>query len=535
MLSDVASPPGEPIGYDAIYRLRRSQSTMTTDAIRWMTGSVARWTQRRRTDAPLRILSLGCGDGTLDVPVLDAARSNGPIHYVGCDLDAASLAVFSTALASRVNDLDFCATLLHQPFETLEFDHRFDLVVLSHVLYYVEDPAATLRSVLDTHCALDGRLIVAHSGRNGIPAVVEAAWGTTPFVTAEQIVADLVASGLRPTTTVLPGRLCIDDAIEDTPQGRSLLEFLVERDDLGVIDRERLVSVMVHRSTEIDGGRWMSEDLVTLEIRNSLRAMVRHDQRITVDPLEDYPVLAESFDWAERLESLGGPGASSPSLLDVGCGTGRWLRVLASTFPELTARGRLEIVYDRVDPSVLALEQNAHVASTLFRIGSTWCEGIEHASIPFDHYALIWSMHSMYSLSGGTLDDVLARLARALTGDGTLMVALGDPGSFYCEAKPRLIGGEPFTTSADVVAAADRLGLPFSVATLRYVESFDASDEVLVRNYVWHESIGNSYLPAGLSNGLLPELPTGEWWETHRRGDRYVFEQSVSLIMIRRG
>lgn len=479
----------------------------------------------------MRILSIGCGDGSLDLPMLEAARGCGPVQYVGCDVNAESLAVFSTALGRRDPDPDLAATLVHGPFQMLDDDRRFDVVLIAHVLYYVDDPAAAVRALLDERCALDGRIVVIHSGRQGVPAMVEAALGDASFVTAEQIAVDLEAVGLAPTTRVLPGRLRIDDAVADTPLGRVLLEFLVERAPLDEIDHRRLVAEMEVRSTTRDDGCWMPEDLVTMEIRNRLRPTAHRTDRIAVDPLEDYHVLAESFDWPERLASLPGDAA----LLDVGCGTGRWLRVLASTFPELIAPDRPVITYDRVDPSAVALDPNATVASTMFDLGRTWCEGIETVSLLNDHYALIWSVHSLYSLPVTELDSVLRRLVEALTVDGVLMVMLGDPGSFYLEAKPNLVGGGPFTSSADVLDAVRRLGLSVTVRTIDYVESFDATDEDAVRRYVWHESIGNSYLPAGLSGGELPALPTGEWWDAHLRGDRYEFAQSVSVILIERG
>ena len=319
MLDEVSSSLSEPVGYDAVYRLRRSRSTMADDAVAWTTGAAKRWWGAVRPGSPLRILSIGCGDGSLDLPMLEAARAYGPVQYVGCDVNAESLAVFSTALGRRDPDPDLPVTLVHGPFQMLDAGQLFDVVLIAHVLYYVDDPAATVRALLDERCAIDGRVVVIHSGHHGVPAMVAAALGDASFVTAEQIAEDLDAAGLTPTTRVLPGRLCIDDAVADTPLGRALLEFLVERASLDEIDRQRLVAEMEARSTTTDDGRWMPEDLVTMEIRNRLRPTAHRTDRIAVDPLEDYHVLAESFDWPERLASL----PADAALLDVGCGTGR--------------------------------------------------------------------------------------------------------------------------------------------------------------------------------------------------------------------
>jgi SAM-dependent methyltransferase len=509
---------------------------MADDAVAWVRGAVGRWMRRADPTRPFRILSIGCGDGSLDLPMLDEARRHGPVDYVGCDVNAESLAVFTTGLAAFDGLPDVTTTLVHGPFQILEPRAGFDLVLMAHMLYYVDDPVAAVRDALVGHVVTDGRLVVIHSSHEGVPAMVESALGGASFVTAEQVVDGLVASGLAPRSEVLPGRLCIEDAIADSPLGRAVLAFIVERDPLAERDREGLITSMVDRASEIDGERWMPEDLVTIELRARLRPTVHRIERVSVDPVEDYHVLAESFDWLGRLMSLPAVvDGSAPALLDVGCGTGRWLRVLASTFPTLTAGSNRRLVYDRVDPSSGALGPNTEIASTMFEIGSTWCEGVETAPIPTGRYSLIWSVHSLYGLPVEHLAGVLKRLVDALVPDGVLMVVLADPRAFYIEAKPRLVGGEPFTSSRDVLDAAASLGLTAAVRVVTYTESFDVADDDALRRFVWHESIGNSYLPAGLTGDELPALPTGDWWNGHRRGDRFEFDQSVSVIVIERG
>jgi SAM-dependent methyltransferase len=386
--------------------------------------------------------------------------------------------------------------------------------------------------LLNRYCAVDGRVVIIHSGFQGVASMVEAALGTSPFVTAEQIAAGLISSGLRPTRHVLSGRLCIEDAITDSSLGRALLGFIVEREPLSEEVRELLVKEMVARSIVVDGARWIPEDLLVLEVRSRLRPVAPTAQREVVDSVQDYHVLAEAFNWDERLRSLPSGNGAPPFMLDVGCGTGRWLRVLASAFPELATTQRCNIIYDRVDPSTDALAPNAVIASELFTLGTTWCEGIEEAALPVNRYGLIWAVHSLYGVPEVKVEGVLRRLMDSVARDGFLIVILGDPGSFYLEAKPNLVGGRPFTSSHDVLLATERLGLSTTVTNIRYTESFGVGDEDSIRRYVWHEAIGNTYLPAGLSGESLPELPSGEWWESYRCGDFFEFVQSVSVIVI---
>lgn len=513
---------------------------MADDAAHWLTEAVDKWcaTQRSRTDgAPYRILSLGCGDGSLDVAVIAAARHHGPVQYVGCDINRNSLDAFARTWAARPVDALVSFELLESSLgetSSREGFTAFDLVLLAHVLYYVPDPAAMVVATMDRHAALDGRTVVIHSARNGVPAIAEAALGTTPFVTAEDLVDDLARHGVTAPLLTLPGRLCIDEIRARSERGDELLRFLVERDNLTAEQHDSLVSAMNAAAAPVAGSWWMPEDLGVIEIRTRLRTASWARSTERVDPLQDYHVLAESFDWVKRLRLLAAPEGEPPRVLDVGCGTGRWLRVLAATHPELTSAVTPRVRYDRIDPSPSALPTNEAIATSLFDLGATWVEPVESAELPASVYGLIWSVHSLYSVSVDALPAVVRGLARALHPDGVIVVALAASDSFYITARPALTGEPAFTCAEDVVAAAVTAGLTVQTFDVGYVETFDLADEEAVRHFVWHESIGNSYAPAGMSSNDLPPLPTGDWWDTHRRGDRYEFPQKTTVIVIGR-
>lgn len=524
-------PTANRVDYDEIYRLRRRVSTMHQVAVARLVDCMRSWCLGVVPSRPYRILAVGCGDGDLDVEIIEAVAAIGSVDYVGCDINADSLNVFSDRIAT--SPVAKQVRLMCAPIDDVPDLGGFDLVLLSHVLYYFADPAGVILDVLDRHCAPDGRVVAVHSGHDGVPAMTERALGTLPFTTAESIVDDLRERGVSPRIHRLATEMRLDDEVLASEPARDLFGFLVERDSLTDEEYSDVVDAMIERSSRVDGSWVMSEEVLVLEMRSRLARASRVSAIPTVDPIRDYHALEEAFDWARFLGRRSLRNGRAPRLLDVGCGTGRWLRVLAAANPELVTTDRTPIVYDRVDPVSQALNANTAIASTMFDLGETWVDVIETADLPSVAYDLIWSVHSLYAQDRDDLTGVMAGLVDALAPDGVLIVALGARGSFYLEAKPELTGTDHFVSSDDVVEVADRLGLSYRLHHVDYVERFDLDADEAIRRFVWHESIGNTYLPAGLT-GDLPPMPTAEWFEQFRGESSFEFPQRTGVIVIER-
>ena len=527
--------PGEAHYHDA-YALRRERSTMATEAVYWLCDHVRHWlSERGESTTSLRVLSVGCGDGNVDLPLLELLNGRLPVDYVGVDVNTTSLNFFGEAVHQRLSGGTVTTTLLDAPVQSLAPDlGPFDLVIVSHMLYYVDHPGHTVARLVREFTRTDGRLVVIHSARQGVPALMAAVDGLTPFLTAEDIATQLAAQHLSPTWHTLHSELDATDILAMTPQGRAVLEFCIEA-DLDTLSADALAQLQTELSYRCQqrDGRWtMAEEVAALVLTNPLRRLP-HAPHTTakVDPLEDYHQLAQAFHWPERLTTIPVSADGLAHVLDVGCGTGRWLRVLNATYPELADGVTRHVRYSMLDPVRPAIEAVGEVASAMFTIDRSWVDFVQQADLPHGHFGLIWAMHSLYGVPEHELASALNRMLTALHPRGTAVIALPDASSFYITAAAELLGHTLFVSADDVRRVLDASNVRYQVQRVDYDECFSVHDEVALRHYVWMESIGNTFLPGGAHDDL-PPLPSGTWWDSHRRGEVFAFPQRVDVITI---
>lgn len=102
-------------------------------------------------DGPISVLSVGCGDGSLDVRLAAGLMQQvpgRPVRYVGIDPWPGSAALFAAKMAAlTAEELDADAYVAS--FDDVPVDETFDVVMFVHSMYYVADVGATLRGALD--------------------------------------------------------------------------------------------------------------------------------------------------------------------------------------------------------------------------------------------------------------------------------------------------------------------------------------------------------------------------------------------------
>ena len=176
----------------------------------------------------LDVLSVGCGCGTLDAPLLTHLGAHVD-SFVGVDPNPVALDQCREALEAGTPPPDYqleCTRI-----EDVRSDRRYDLIYCSHVFYYVDAPSA----VLDTLRALrrdTGTLVIAHAPKGRLNAFAQAFWpgqGPDDDFYAPALRRLLFQNGnAAPVSHKIDARFpraLFDDA---TPQGTLLLEFLIQ-------------------------------------------------------------------------------------------------------------------------------------------------------------------------------------------------------------------------------------------------------------------------------------------------------------------
>jgi SAM-dependent methyltransferase len=128
-----------------------------------------------RVAGPLALLSVGCGDGSLDVPLASALGTAGdrPLRYVGVEPYAGSASTFARSMTGLVRPR-FSSQVHQAPFDEVAPDlgETFDVVMFVHSMYYVEDVETTLRTALGL-LRPGGELLVLSAPRGALNRLVD--------------------------------------------------------------------------------------------------------------------------------------------------------------------------------------------------------------------------------------------------------------------------------------------------------------------------------------------------------------------------
>ncbi|KQU47031.1 hypothetical protein ASG84_07770 [Rhodococcus sp. Leaf278] len=125
-------------------------------------------------DGPISVLSVGCGDGSLDARLAASLVQGVPgraVRYVGIDPWPGSAELFTAKMAAlEATELDSHAYVAS--FDDSPVDETFDVVMFVHSMYYVADLRATLRAALGL-LRPGGELWVAIAPTAALNALVE--------------------------------------------------------------------------------------------------------------------------------------------------------------------------------------------------------------------------------------------------------------------------------------------------------------------------------------------------------------------------
>ena len=181
----------------------------------------------RRDAGKVSLLSVGCGDGTLDAPLAAAladVRPSRAVRYVGVDPFAGSAAACASAM-NALRRTTLSAELHVATFAEAPVSGPFDVVTFVHSMYYVPDVAGALRRAHDL-LRPGGELIVLSGPRGALNALADVL--APPLEGHRQWFSDDVAAGFDQARLEPVDTLTLDACLDLADASDEVLDFTVQ-------------------------------------------------------------------------------------------------------------------------------------------------------------------------------------------------------------------------------------------------------------------------------------------------------------------
>lgn len=140
-----------------------------------------RVTKAIATERVFRVLSVGCGSGILDLPLIKTLAdqiSNGnsasKIHYTGIDPNPVACDRFRNEFL-KLSLSSSQLKVLEDTVESYDHDNQFDLIHVVHALYYFVEPAVALQKLIRI-VADEGQLVIFQAPKAELNQLADCFW-----------------------------------------------------------------------------------------------------------------------------------------------------------------------------------------------------------------------------------------------------------------------------------------------------------------------------------------------------------------------
>ena len=207
----------------------------------------------------LRILSVGCGSGILDNQLISAIASS-PEHfeYTGVDPNPVACRRFREDF-EKLALPNVKLEVRTEAVESLNINNPFDIIQLTHALYYFKDPADTLGK-LRRLLAPGGKLIIVQAPNEYLNQLSECFWSHPTgqdIWFSECLEKYLIKQKIEFTCQRIYGEVDVTRCFnEGCPHGEKLLDFITQSDcrESDAEVRERCLHFL-KKISRVDGER----------------------------------------------------------------------------------------------------------------------------------------------------------------------------------------------------------------------------------------------------------------------------------------
>lgn len=557
------APPLDDEFYAESYELRKAASTMTVTAIDWFRRNLTVLLEEIYSHSPrsdtFSVLSIGSGEGDIDMDIIHniipklnprwkqlsyVALEPNPIHRQ-CFLQRLEQASLGKNVEVSVRDDCF------EP-GRFESQQKYDLVLLTHVLYYFDEPYQAIQSALN-QTKEGGRVVIVHQTGTGIPQIqrecmLEAKGNQNEMFTAEDIRSLLDTQSHPHQFHHVEARLDVTECLQRSEAGINIMSFCLEC-DLRQLQEAKFTNILqaFWRLAEIENsGKAFINEPIGVFVLPVPSVTVQQRSLEDKDPVIDYWQLAQRFDWAGTFLSQYDRGQSSSlRLLDVACGTGRWLQAF-SHYIQID-EGIENVVCDFLDPCGSSISQASQKIPPSFVPGTHYVNTIQGVELESNSYDLLWSMHGFYMIPRQDLASVLKKCASLLKDTGVGFIALATRKSFYVDFYEQYLQifkdgqGARFTSAEDVIDSLCACGIEHQVHKIFYEEAIKADDFAALEHYIKNEATVNCFNkdhevePLSASKnitleGLLSHPEMESYLNSLLRNSVYYFLEEIWLI-----
>ncbi|MGB7058171.1 MAG: class I SAM-dependent methyltransferase [Geitlerinemataceae cyanobacterium] len=509
------APPLDDEFYAESYELRKAASTMTVAAIDWFRSHVTVLLEgsysRSHQDDTLSVLSIGSGEGDIDLEIIHSLipKLNSRwkrLKYVALEPNPIHRQQFLQRIDKASFDQSVEVSVRDDYFEPGKFEseQKYDLVLLTHVLYYFDDPYQAIQSALK-QTKEGGQVIIVHQTAKGIPQIqrehmLEVKGNQNEMFTAEDIRNLLDTQFYQHQFYHVDARLDVTECLQRLETGIKIMSFCMEC-DLRQLQEAKFFKILqaFWRLAEIeDSGRAFIQEPIGIFVLPAPSATLQQRSPEDKDPVDDYWQLAQRFDWSSAFLSQYHRGESSSlRLLDVACGTGRWLQAFRH-YIQLDEEIK-DIIYDCLDPCGSSICQASPKILPPFQRGKQYVDTIQAAKLESNLYDLLWSMHGFYMVPRQDLAPVLKKCASLLNDTGVGFMALATRKSFYVDFYEQYLQifkegkGERFTAAEDIIESLRECGIEHQVQRIFYEEAIKTDDFEGLEHYIKNEATINCF------------------------------------------
>ncbi len=231
--------------FDKAHELFERSSNQQTLILDWLKD----FSVRHKSTDPLSLLSVGCGSGILDNPLLQALSDLGrQIAYTAIDPNAVACDRFQDNFA-LLEMPNVRLEVRQETVESISCDQKFDIIHAVHSLYYFDDPAATIKRLL-VRMKIGGKLLILQAPKAELNRLADCFWFPNQDVDiwfSERLETYLQGVDLAYKKTRIHGRVDVARCFEpECADGAMILDFITQVDcrELKQAAREQILGYL---------------------------------------------------------------------------------------------------------------------------------------------------------------------------------------------------------------------------------------------------------------------------------------------------